>query len=168
VTPGTTLRGALEDRLGARLRYAADGGFDPGTHAKVGLVVVAEPPYAEGKGDSASLELPAAEVAVVDRVRPMVDRLIVIIYSGRPVTLGWLDPDDALVAAWLPGTEAEGLAAVLLGDLPFTGTTPYTWPVAATDAPRSGKRPCDGAAIPEGYGLAADGSMLGSAACPGG
>ena len=108
VTPGTTLRGALDNRLGTRLRYAADGAFDAGTHAKVGIVVVAEPPYAEGKGDSATLLLPESELAVIDRVRPMVDRLIVVVYSGRPMLLDGLADADAIVAAWLPGTRGGG------------------------------------------------------------
>jgi beta-glucosidase len=168
VTPGTTLRGALADRLGGRLRYAPDGEFKAGTRARVGIVVVAEPPYAEGRGDSATLLLPPTELAVVARVRPLVDRLIVVVYSGRPMVLRGLAKADALVAAWLPGTEAEGLAAVLLGDSPFRGTTPYTWPITPGDAPRTGKKACDGAVYPVGYGLAADGTRLGPAACHGG
>ena len=148
MTPGTTLRDALADRLGGRLRYAPDGAFKAGTRARVGIVVVAEPPYAEGRGDSATLLLPPAELAVVARVRPLVDRLVVVVYSGRPMVLRGLAKADAIVAAWLPGTEAEGLAAVLLGDSPFRGTTPYAWPVTAADAPRTGKKPCDGAVVP--------------------
>ena len=74
---------------------------------------------------------------------------------------------DAVVEAWLPGTEGAGIADVLLGDLPFTGTTPYTWPDAPADAPRTGKAACDGAVFPRGYGLTATGSLLGPAACPG-
>ncbi len=97
----------------------------------------------------------------------MVDRLIVVVYSGRPMLLDGLADADAIVAAWLPGTEAEGLADVLLGASPFTGTTPYTWPRTPDDAPRTGKKPCDGAVFPLGYGLTADGSPLGPAACPG-
>jgi beta-glucosidase len=72
---------------------------------------------------------------------------------------------DALVAAWLPGTEGEGLADVLLGKLPFTGTTPYTWPRSPADAPRIGKAACQGAVYPYGYGLDTTGTLLGPAAC---
>jgi beta-glucosidase len=69
------------------------------------------------------------------------------------------------VAAWLPGTENEGLADVLLGTAPFTGTTTYTWPKTAADAPRIGKSACQGAVYPYGYGLDATGKLLGPAAC---
>jgi beta-glucosidase len=166
VTPGTTLRAALVDRLGDGLSFEPDGAFAADTRAPVGIVVVAEPPYAEGRGDSATLELPADQLDVVDRVRPLVDRLIVVVYSGRPMILDRLAKADAVVAAWIPGTEAQGIAAVLLGDQSFTGTTPYAWPVTADDAPRSGKAACDGAVFPVGYGLASHGSLLGPGACP--
>jgi beta-glucosidase len=169
VTPGTTLRAALADRLGSRLRYAADGAFPAGTRAKVGIVVVAEPPYAEGRGDSPTLGPPPTELDVANRLAKLVDHLVVVVYSGRPVDImSSVDGSAALVAAWLPGTEAEGLADVLTGARPFVGTTPYAWPVTAADAPRTGKGPCDGVVFPPGYGLAADGSSIGTAACPGG
>ena len=72
-----------------------------------------------------------------------------VILSGRPVMLDAILPAaDAVVAAWLPGTEGAGIADVLLGDVPFTGTTPYTWPVTPEDAPRTGKEACDGAVYP--------------------
>ncbi|MGD0247627.1 MAG: glycoside hydrolase family 3 C-terminal domain-containing protein, partial [Candidatus Limnocylindrales bacterium] len=143
ITKGTTLKSALESRLGDKLKFDSGGQFASGTHASVGIVVVAERPYAEGVGDSATLALPADDVAVIDKVRPLVDKLVVVIMSGRPVTLDKITPKaDAIIAAWLPGTEDEGIADVLMGDKPFTGTTPYTWPKTPTDAPRIGKSSC--------------------------
>ena len=166
VTPGTTLLSALHSELGTNVRFDATGGFDAGTHADVGVVVVAERPYAEGVGDSANLALPASDLAVIARVRPLVDRLVVVIMSGRPVILdGIADQADAIVAAWLPGTEDEGIADVLLGTRPFTGTTPYTWPRTPDDAPRVGKAACEGAVYPFGYGLDTAGVLLGPPAC---
>ena len=57
------------------------------------------------------------------------------------------------------------IESVLLGKQPFTGTTPYTWPVTAADAPRVGKSACEGAVYPLGYGLDATGKLLGPPAC---
>jgi beta-glucosidase len=166
-TPGTTIADALGARLGDRLEYEAGGHFPAGTTAKTGIVVVAEPPYAEGVGDSATLALPAADLAMIGRVRRHVDRLIVIVLSGRPVLLDEILPSaDAVVASWLPGTEGVDVADVLLGDKPFTATTPYTWPLTPADAPRTAKEPCDGARFPFGYGLDATGARLGPEACP--
>ncbi len=165
ITPGTTLRGALSDRLADELTYERDGTFPAGTAADVGIVVVAERPYAEGVGDTATLELPAVDAALVAKMRPLVDTLVVVVMSGRPVVLDDTASADAVIAAWLPGTEATGLADVLLGDEPFVGTTPYTWPKTPEDAPRVGKSACDGAVYPLGYGLDATGKLLGPGAC---
>ena len=63
---------------------------------------------------------------------------------------------DAWVAAWLPGTEGQGVADVLFGDLPFTGKLPYTWPASMDQLPlgpanprAAGQKPL----FPYGYGL---------------
>jgi beta-glucosidase len=166
ITLGTTLVEALSERIGTDVRYDRDAAFPEGTSADVGIVVVAEPPYAEGLGDSATLALPPADVALVGAMRDRVDRLIVVIYSGRPVMLdGIVEDADAIVAAWLPGTEAAGIADVLFGEVPFRGTTPFTWPVTPGDAPRTGRDPCDGAIFPLGYGLDASGERLGVEPC---
>ena len=164
-TPGTTIRAALAARLGDALAYDAGGAFPAGTKADVGIVVVAERPYAEGVGDSSTLQTPSEDVALVAKVRPLVKSLVVVVISGRPVILGDLGSADAVVAAWLPGTEGTGVADVLLGDEPFVGTTPYTWPKAAADAPRFGKAACDGAVYSFGYGQDAAGKLLGPPAC---
>lgn len=50
--------------------------------------------------------------------------------SGRPV-----EQSDAFVAAWLPGTEGQGVADVLFGEYPFTGKLPYTWPRSIDQIP---------------------------------
>ncbi|MCJ7741928.1 MAG: glycoside hydrolase family 3 C-terminal domain-containing protein, partial [Methanoregula sp.] len=50
---------------------------------------------------------------------------------------------DAWVAAWLPGTEGQGMADVIFGDVPFTGKTPFTWPASMDQLPlgSSGEAP---------------------------
>ena len=165
ITSGTTLQGALKARLGDSLTYDRNGAFPAGTRADTGIVVVAERPYAEGVGDSSTLALPNEDIAILAKLRPLVKQLVVVVISGRPVVLDDFASADAVVEAWLPGTEAAGLADVLLGDMPFVGTTPYTWPKTAGDAPRVGKSTCDGAVYPVGYGLDATGKLLGTPAC---
>jgi beta-glucosidase len=164
-TPGTTLQAALKARLGDSLTYDRNGTFPAGTKADIGIVVLAERPYAEGVGDSPTLALPNEDVALVAKMRPRVDTLVVVVLSGRPMLLDDASSADAVVAAWLPGTEGTGLVDVLLGDKPFAGTTPYTWPKTAGDAARFGRSACDGAVYPVGYGLDATGKLLGPAAC---
>ncbi len=163
LTPGTTVLEGLEAGFGAGtvLRHSPRGRFtgDDGAPLRgdVGIAIVSESPYAEWFGDSADLELPARDRALVATLRAQVDTLIVVVLSGRPVMLdGVLDVADAVVAAWLPGTEGDGVADVLFGDRDFVGTLPYTWPRSVDQLPFDlGALPtdgCDAPLFPRGYG----------------
>lgn len=132
ITPGSTLlEGIRAHAADADVGYERDGG---GAHrAPVGIVALAEPPYAEGMGDRRTLALPKDDVALVERVRARVDRLVVIVFSGRPLVLGPVaDLADALVAGWLPGSEGAGVADPLFGVRPYEARLRYVWP--ASDA----------------------------------
>ncbi len=92
-------------------------------------MVLAEFPYAEGAGDSASLSLPEKDIAALRALRERAERVVVVLFSGRPVIIADLLPlADAWVAAWLPGSEGAGVTDVLFGDVQFSGKLPYTWP----------------------------------------
>ena len=130
ITEGTTiLEGLREAAPDIEFTYSEDGTFADGVTAPLGLVVLAEPPHAEGMGDREDLRLPPEQRAIVDSVRRHVDRLAVVIVSARPIVLDDVDA-DALVAAWLPGTEGGGVADVLFGARPFTGRLPRDWPAS--------------------------------------
>ena len=158
ITPGTTILEGIRSAVSAStlVRYDPAGEFSPDeATADVGIVVVGEEPYAEGVGDRADLTLPAADLALLERVRPRCRKLVVILISGRPLIITEHLPDwDALVAAWLPGTEGQGIADVLLGDHPITGRLSFTWPRSMSQIPlgilsESGEAPL----FPFGYGL---------------
>lgn len=153
ITSGTTLRQAIAAAAGpdTSLIYRGDGKFRQDETAEVGIVVAGEQPYSEGDGDSDDLALSAEAVELVNRVRHYCRHLVLVIYSGRPLILGGIaDVCDAVVAAWLPGTEADGIADVLFGTEPFSGRLPYAWP-RTMDQVRSR----DGGAplFPFGHGL---------------
>jgi beta-glucosidase len=136
VTAGTTLLAAIKARAvaAANVTYSADG--SGGADADVAVVVVGELPYAEGVGDRADLALAEDDVALFERVAARGKPVVVIVLSGRPLILGGvLDRAAAVVAAWLPGTEGLGVADVLFGDHPPTGTLSYTWPRSMADVP---------------------------------
>jgi beta-glucosidase len=104
--------------------------------ADVGVVVIAENPYAEGAGDSKDLTLSDNEIELIQRVRERSQKLVVLVMAGRPLVITEaLDLADAWVALWLPGTEGQGVADVLFGDLPFTGKTSFTWPASMDQLP---------------------------------
>ncbi|KAL6276684.1 hypothetical protein ACE6H2_020285 [Prunus campanulata] len=91
------------------------------------VVAVGELPYAETKGYSVNLTIPEPGPSIITNVCGAV-KCAVIVVSGRPVVIEpYLLSMDALVAAWLPGTEGQGVADVLYGDYGFTGKLPRTW-----------------------------------------
>lgn len=55
-------------------------------------------------------------------------KCVVVLISGRPIVIQpYMSTIDALVAAWLPGSEGQGVTDVLFGDYGFTGKLPRTW-----------------------------------------
>ncbi|KAL6637857.1 hypothetical protein ACP70R_025429 [Stipagrostis hirtigluma subsp. patula] len=91
------------------------------------VVAVGEAPYAETAGDNQNLTIPEPGPKVIKDVCVHV-KCVVIIVSGRPLVVEpYIDYMDALVAAWLPGTEGQGITDVLFGDYGFTGKLPRTW-----------------------------------------
>ena len=123
---GTTILAGLKAAM-TNVTYAADGTGAAGHDAAV--VVVGEKPYAEFFGDSSDLTLDAADAALVAKVKSSGVPTVVVVLSGRPLVLGKvLDEADAVVAAWLPGSEGAGVADVLGGEAKFTGKLSRTWP----------------------------------------
>lgn len=97
--------------------------------AAVGIVVVGEKPYAEGWGDTEYPILSNEDLLAIKNVQAAAEKVIVVIVSGRPLLItDEVDSFDALLAAWLPGSEGAGVADGLFGDTPFTGTLPLPWP----------------------------------------
>jgi beta-glucosidase len=118
-TGGTTILAALR-KAGANLTTS---------NANVGVVVIGETPYAEGMGDRTDLSLSAEDIAAVRKMKSTGVPTVVIVISGRPLILDQiLDQADAIVAAWLPGTEGEGITDVLFGDYRPVGKLSFAWP----------------------------------------
>jgi beta-glucosidase len=163
---GTTILAALRQTVdrSATVTYAVDGAGAGNAEAVV--VVIGEHPYAEMKGDSKDLSLPAEDLALVKRVKQAGVPVITVLLSGRPLLIGpALEASNAFVAAWLPGTEGQGVADVLFGDARPVGKLPHTWPRTLEQVP------CDrGEAIrseplfPYGFGLGYESETSGNAA----
>jgi len=158
---GETLLTAIRRTVGAdSVTYSQTGadvdvrGFD------AVIAVIAETPYAEGRGDihfpgsmAHSARYPE-DLAVLEAVSGRGAPVVTVLYSGRTVFANdLLNRSDAFVAAWLPGTEAGAIADVLFRapngrvQYDFTGRLPFAWP----------QTPCDSigraARFPVGYGL---------------
>jgi beta-glucosidase len=151
---------------GTKIEYNRDGDFSEFKDATgkpliadVGVVVLSEDPYAEGVGDRADISLSQTEIKLLTDVKKQSKSAVVILLSGRPrvITAG-LPLAESWVAAWLPGTEGEGIADILFGDYPFTGKTAYSWPRSNEQLPinvnnAANKTGCDAPLFPFGYGL---------------
>jgi beta-glucosidase len=128
-TGGTTLLAAIKKAVSAEteVSYSPDGSdLKP---ADVIIVAIGEEPYAEFKGDRQDLSLSAADAALIAKAKATNSHVVALLYSGRPLVLNSaLDQTDAFIAAWLPGTEGEGISDVLFGDSPFKGKLPRHWP----------------------------------------
>ncbi len=126
---GTTILDGIRRIISpkAQVTFSADGSNLEDPDAVI--VVVGESPYAEMKGDRTNLDLSVSDRALIARAKSAGAPVVTILISGRPLNLNsaW-DDSDAFVAAWLPGTEGEGVADVLFGDAPFAGKLPRPWP----------------------------------------
>ena len=156
---GTTLLAALRDALGtANVTFSQDGkDVDPGKFDAV-VAVIGETPYAEYNGDvraprpAAHSALHPDDLAVLRRVSGKGVPVVSVLYSGRPAYANDLiNLSDAFVAAFLPGTEGEGLADLLVGRRhDFSARLSFAWPGSACS---TGEGPGNVVQFARGYGL---------------
>lgn len=92
------------------------------------VVAVGEEPYAEFTGDNPNPVIPLNGNHIISSVADRIPTLVILI-SGRPLVLQphILERIEALVVAWLPGSEGGGIADVIFGDFDFEGKLPVTW-----------------------------------------
>jgi len=137
-----TLLSSMRQELGAaNVDYSVDGtGVNVRRYSAV-VMVAAETPYAEMKGD---IIFPAPmrhtsrypdDLKALDRVSGKGVPVVTLLFTGRPVAANDLiNRSDAFVAAWLPGTEGRGLTDLLLAGrdgrsrFDFTGRLSFDWP----------------------------------------
>ncbi len=153
---GQTVGSAIADAVkanGGNAAISAEGRFE--VKPDVAVVVVGEKPYAEFEGDVPDLafRMKAGEEELISRLKSQGIRVVVVFLSGRPMFTGKLiNQADAFVAAWLPGTQARGIADVLIAGAngkplrDFTGRLPFVWPADA-------RAPILNPLFPMGYGL---------------
>lgn len=107
----------------------------------VAIVVFGESPYAEGHGDRNDLHFQAGDkqdLALLQKLKAKGIPVVAIFLSGRPMWVNAeLNASDAFVAAWLPGSEGQGIADVILRDkndkiaYPVSGKLSFSWPKTA-------------------------------------
>jgi len=138
--PGaTSIYAGLEAQItaaGGTATLSAVGEYDK--KPDVAIVVFGEEPYAEGHGDRDNLEFERnnkKSLALLKQLKSQGIPVVSVFISGRPMWVNAeLNASDAFVAAWLPGTQGEGIADVLLTDADggiqhdFKGKLSFSWP----------------------------------------
>lgn len=170
ITKGTTI-------LDGMMQQAPDKEFTYSDTGEIGelndavIVVIGEGPYAETNGDRTAEELKidsddeqllkSLEASLEESGKQDITKIAVII-AGRPLDITeYLDDFDAVIMAWLPGSEGEGIADVLFGEYDFTGKLNYTWLKDFSNIDekfRDGNE--DKVLFPVGYGLDKKGNKL--------
>ena len=85
--------------------------------------------------DRNCLELPQRQNELIARVVAANPRTVVVLQTGSPVTLPWLDAVPAVLQAWYPGQECgNAIADVLLGAAEPGGRLTQTWPLREPDS----------------------------------
>jgi beta-glucosidase len=153
-TGGTTILQAIRSAVGpgTKVTFSEDGSQAAGANA--GIAVVGEKPYAEMRGDTDNPALAPEDVQAIESMKKAGLRVVVVLLSGRPLVAGRaLDQADAFIAAWLPGTEGQGVADVLFGDYRPTGKLSFSWPRSAAQLPMNIHSPKYDPLFKYGYGL---------------
>ncbi|QLQ36725.2 glycoside hydrolase family 3 N-terminal domain-containing protein [Micromonospora robiginosa] len=154
-TPGTTVLQGIRNTVGSAgtVTYSLNGsGID--SSYDVAVAVVGETPYAEGQGDRPTgMGLDTTDLNTINTLRAAGVPVVVVLVSGRPLDIAAQVPNwNSLVAAWLPGTEGQGVADVLFAVRRPTGKLPVTWMQSVSQQPINdgdGKAPL----FPYGFGL---------------
>ncbi|MBN2525404.1 MAG: glycoside hydrolase family 3 protein [Deltaproteobacteria bacterium] len=153
-TRGTTVLDAVTSAVGEdKVSYSMDAANIP-KDAELGILVLGEYPYSEWRGDREWLNLDDADKAALANMQNAGIPFVVVLFSGRPMFVTEeLNAATAFVAAWLPGSEGDGIADALFGDVPFTGKLSHTWPKSMDQVPiNKGDTPYE-PLFPNGFGL---------------
>lgn len=87
--------------------------------------------------DQADLSLPTGQDALIAAVAAANPKTIVVLQTGNPIVMPWLDQTAAVLQAWYPGGRGgEAIASVLFGDTNPSGKLPVTFPASLDQLPR--------------------------------
>ena len=136
--PSSPLKAMRAKATATQLSYlsGADVAAAAAAAARADLAVVfANQPSAEG-ADHADLSLPDNQDALIAAVAAANPRTVVVLETGGPVTMPWIDKVSAVVEAWYPGARGgEAIADLLFADANFSARLPVTFPRAEADLP---------------------------------
>ncbi len=132
----------IQDAVGPNVSVSYNDGSDVASAAAaaaaadVAIVMVGDD-ETEG-ADEPGLELSGDQDQLVEAVAAANPHTIVVVKSGNPVLMPWLNDVPAVLEAWYPGEEdGSAVAAVLFGKVDPSGKLPVTFPVSDSATPTS-------------------------------
>ncbi|KAM0051230.1 putative glucan 1,3-beta-glucosidase [Helianthus debilis subsp. tardiflorus] len=158
ITIGTTILDAVKEAIGDNSEVVYEENPMTKTLSEhvfsYAIVVVGEAPYAESRGDNSELIISCKGDELLKLVAQQIPTLAILI-SGRPLVLepSVLETLDALIAAWLPGTEGNGITDVIFVDHEFHGRLPVSWFKSVDQLPMDSRKDSYDPLFPFGYGL---------------
>jgi beta-glucosidase len=149
----TSVRAAFNAEItSAKVVFSTNGATTSG--ATVGVAVIGETPYSEGQGDRTDLTIPTAQVDVVRALKTAGLKTVVVLIAGRPMILQpLLQYADAIVMAWLPGSEGAGITDILYRNVSPSGKLPMSWPRTMQQIPINQGDASYDPLYPYGHGL---------------
>ncbi len=104
--------------------------------------------------DRPDLELVGDQVALIEKVAAANPNTVIVLQSGAPLVMRWLDKVPAVLQAWYLGQECgNAIADVLFGDVCPSGRLPQTFPVRLEDNPAYINYPGENGRVTYGEGI---------------
>ncbi|XP_022150942.1 uncharacterized protein LOC111018971 [Momordica charantia] len=158
ITIGTTILDAIREAVGDQTEVIYEQYPSANTlndqDISFAIVAVGESPYAEFTGDDSKLIIPFDGSGIVKAVANKIPTLMILV-SGRPLVLEptVMEKVEALIVAWLPGSEGSGITDIIFGDYDFTGRLPVTWYKTVKQLPVHAENNLQDSLFPFGFGL---------------
>ncbi|KAL9271268.1 Beta-glucosidase BoGH3B-like protein, partial [Drosera capensis] len=146
ITIGTTFLDAIKAAVGNQTQVIYEEVPSPDT--------LAEELYEKAHMQNSPLSIPFNGANIISSIADKIPTLVIIV-SGRPLVLEpwFLEKMDALVAAWLPGSEGAGVTDVMFGDHEFKGALPVSWFKSVDKLPLKSEENSYDPLFPFGFGL---------------
>jgi beta-glucosidase len=132
---------AIKAKLGTDVKVTYDDGryLDAAVHkaAAADVVILFATQFTAEGEDVPDINLPDNQNALIAAITAANPRTIVVLETGGPVAMPWVDKPAAILEAWYPGIKGgQAIADILFGDVNPSGRLPITFPVSLDQTPR--------------------------------
>jgi beta-glucosidase len=136
--PSSPLRYIREHASGALVQF--DAGTDVASAASLAksadIAIVFADQYMSESGDAPSLSLPGGQDELISAVAAANPRTIVVLITGNPVTMPWIDHVAGVMEAWYPGIGGgQAIANIIFGTVVPSGKLPITFAKSESELP---------------------------------